>query len=268
MGDNPLQLDWDFAALHGAWPTGPDNAYLLNRLRDIPVDATAEGARGPVLEVGASEAIHSCRLSLLGLRTVALEPSFAMLGHARERMAEYGTHFELVRGISEKLPFPDESFDRVLCESSIDHLADPGLGIREMTRVLRPDGRLIIGVVNYGGISVRTSRLVYWVARRLRLARRDVHLFWDSPVPIEHTFECTYPILMKLCGQYLELDRAFGVSIGWACPGWGNVLGRLSQERANAILRALDRVAYHVPRAADYILSVWKPRTWAPSNPR
>jgi hypothetical protein len=106
MSDNPFQLDWDFAALHGAWPTGPDNAYLLNRLRDIPVDATAEGARGPVLEVGASEAIHSCRLSLLGLKTVALEPSFAMLGHARERMAEYGTHFELVRGISEKLPFP------------------------------------------------------------------------------------------------------------------------------------------------------------------
>ena len=39
MGDNPFQLDWDFAALHGAWPTGQDNAYLLNRLRDIPVDA-------------------------------------------------------------------------------------------------------------------------------------------------------------------------------------------------------------------------------------
>jgi SAM-dependent methyltransferase len=268
MADNPFQLNWDFKALHGAWPTGPDNAYLLNRLRDIPVDATAEGARGPVLEVGASEAIHSSRLSLRGLKTVALDPSFPMLGHARERMAEYGTHFELVRGISEKLPFPDESFDRVLCESTIDHLADPAVGIREMARVLRPDGRLIIGVVNYGSINVRMSRLVYRVARRLRLAPRDVHLFWDSPVPIEHTFECTYPILMKLCGQYLELDRAFGVSIGWAFPGWGDLLGRLSGERATAILSALDRLAYRMPRVADYILSVWKPRTWGPSNPR
>jgi hypothetical protein len=81
-------------------------------------------------------------------------------------------------------------------------------------------------------------------------------------VPIEHTFECTYPILLKLCGQYLELDRAFGVSIGWAFPGWGGILGRLTQERATAILRTLDRVAYHMPRAADYVLSVWKPRTW------
>jgi SAM-dependent methyltransferase len=261
-GDNPFQLNWDFAALHGAWPTGPDNAYLLNRLRDIPVDATADGARGPVLEVGASEAIHSCRLSLLGLKTVALDPSFPMLGHARERMAEYGTSFELVRGISEKLPFPDGAFDRVLCESSIDHLADPALGIREMARVLRPDGRLIIGVVNYGSVNVRVSRLVYRVARRLGLASRDVHLFWDTPVPIEHTFECTYPILMKLCGQYLDLDRAYGVSMGWAFPGWGELLGRLSEDRATAILRTLDKVAYRVPRAADYILSVWKARSW------
>jgi SAM-dependent methyltransferase len=261
-GDYPFQLNWDFAALHGAWPTGPDNAYLLNRLRDIPVEATAEGARGPVLEVGASEAIHSCRLSLLGLKTIALEPSFPMLWHARERMAEYGTKVELVRGISEKLPFPDGVFDRVLCESSIDHLADPALGIREMARVLRPDGRLVIGVVNYGSINVRMSRVVYRVARLLRLAPKDVHLFWDSPVPIEHTFECTYPILMKLCGQYLDLDKAFGVSMGWAFPGWGELLGKLSEKRTTKILHTLDRVAYRMPRAADYILSVWKPRTF------
>jgi len=260
--DAPVQLDWDYSALHGAWPTGPDNAYLLNRLRDVPVDATATGARGPVLEVGASEAIHSCRLSRLGLPTIALEPSQAMLARARERMDEYRTTFSLVRGISETLPFPDATFDRVLCESSIDHLADPALGIREMARVLRPDGRLILGVVNYGSANVRLSRVVYRVARRMGWAPRDQHLFWDSPVPIEHTFECTYPILVGLCGQYLDLERVFGVSIGWAFPGWGDLLGRLPETSATAILRTLDRVAYRVPRIADYILSVWKPRPY------
>jgi SAM-dependent methyltransferase len=185
-----------------------------------------------------------------------------MLERARRRMVEYEATVRLVRGIAETLPFADGTFDRVLCESGIDHLADPAVGIREMARVLRPDGRLVIGVVNYGSATVRLSRLLYRISRRAGWTPPGQHLFWDSPVPIEHTFECTYPILMGLCGQYLDLDRVFGVSIGWAFPGWGAVLGRLGERRAGTLLHALDRVAYRVPRIADYVLSVWKPRTW------
>jgi SAM-dependent methyltransferase len=261
MSAPQVQLDWDVTALHGAWPTGLDNRYLLGRLHDVPVDATAAGASGRVLEVAASEAIHSCRLNLRGLSAFSLEPSPAMLARARVRMAEYGATVTLIRGIAERLPFRDQSFDRVLCESAIDHLADPGLGIREMARVLKPEGRLVIGVVNYGSLNVRLSRVVYRVARRLRLASRERHLFWDSPVPIEHTFECTYPILMRLGRQHLDLERAFGVSIGWAFPRWGAVHGPLPEDVAMRLLRGLDRIAYRVPRIADYILSVWKQKS-------
>jgi SAM-dependent methyltransferase len=258
--DLKIQRAWDFSALHGAWPVGPDNKYIMDRLHDVAVDATADGARGPVLEVAAAEAIHSCRLNRRGLDTFVVEPSPVMIAKARERMAEYGARVALVRGIAETLPFRDATFDRVLCESAIDHFAEPRRGIAEMARVLRPDGRLVIGVVNYGSVNVRVSRLVYRAARRLGLASRDVHLFWDTPVPIEHTFECTYPILLDLCRGTLELERAFGVSMGWAFPGWGDVLARLSEARAGWILRKLDRLAYRVPRAADYILSVWRRR--------
>jgi hypothetical protein len=115
-------------------------------------------------------------------------------------------------------------------------------------------------VVNYGSLNVRASRIVYRAARSVGLASRDVHLFWDTPVPIEHSFECTYPILVDLCRDTLVLDRAFGVSIGWAFPGWGELLARLSAARAHWVLRKLDRLAYRMPRAADYILSVWKRR--------
>jgi SAM-dependent methyltransferase len=259
-GELRIQRAWDFSALHGAWPIGPDNKYLMDRLHDVAVDVTADGARGPVLEVAAAEAIHSCRLNLRGLETYVLEPSPVMIQKARERMAEYGARITLVRGISETLPFRDHTFDRVLCESAIDHFADPRRGIREMARVLRPDGRLIIGVVNYGSVNVRLSRVYYWIARRLGRASRDVHLFWDTPVPIEHTFECTYPILMDLCRDRLALDRVFGVSIGWAFPGWGEFLQRRSPARAATLLHRLDRVAYRLPRIADYILSVWRLR--------
>ena len=255
-----FQRDWDFHALHGRWPTGHDNDFIIDRLRVVPVEATAAGARGRVLEVAAAEAVHACKLALRGLDCVAVEPSPAMLAQARERAAELGARLTLVRGFAETLPFRSQSFDRVLCESAIDHFAEPSIGIREMARVLKPDGRLIIGVVNYGGLTVRLARLVYRAGRALGMLSGDQRLFWDSPVPAEHTFECTYPAVHGLCRPHFELEDMVGVSLGWAFPGWARALTLVSWDRQTRVLEALDAIARRVPRAADYLLTVWRPR--------
>jgi ubiquinone/menaquinone biosynthesis C-methylase UbiE len=253
-------LDWDVSSLYSTWPTGPDNSYFLNRLWEVAVDTTAKGASGRVLEVACGEAVYACKLNRRGLESVGLEPSPSMLARARGRIAEHQAKVTLVRGIAETLPFRDRSFDRVLCESSIDHLADPSRGIREMARLLKPDGRLVIGVVNYGSLNIRLSRVVYWAARKVRYIPPGQHMFWDTPVPHEHTFECTYPILLRLGSQWLDLDYAYGVSIGWAFPMWGTLLSKLSEHNAKRILVRLDAIAHRFPRIADYIMSVWKPK--------
>jgi hypothetical protein len=107
---------------------------------------------------------------------------------------------------------------------------------------------------------VRVSRLVYGVARAFgaRWSRR--HLFWDSPVPADHSFECTYPDVARLCLPHFRMDGAVGVSIGWAFPGWGRVLERMQKERAVRLLWVLDRIAHRAPRLADYVLTSWRPR--------
>ena len=119
-----IQDAWDVGTLQDAWPGGPDTKYVMDRLRILPVEVTGAGARGPILEVAAAEALHACRLTWFGSVTVALEPSPAMLTRARARAAEYGAELPLVRGIAETLPFRDRAFGRVLCESAIDHFAD------------------------------------------------------------------------------------------------------------------------------------------------
>jgi len=50
----------------------------------------------------------------------------------------------LLVGDALRLPFPDESFDAVTVAFGLRNMADYGAAIREMTRVLRPGGRLII----------------------------------------------------------------------------------------------------------------------------
>ena len=258
-----IQGTWDAAELRRRWRSGRDTDFVHQRLFEQAVAATARNATGRVLEVAAAEAVNACRLSRDGLDTVVLEPSLAMLDAARGRMVEQGTRLTLVRGIGEMLPFRDHSFDRVLCESAIDHFAGPDLGMREMARVVKPDGRVIVSAVNYDSLSTRLSRSAYWIGRHLgRLAPEtlETKLFWDTPVPLEHSFECTYSKLLQLCGEYCELDEVIGVSLGWGVPGWSRVLARFSSERADGMLNALDALARRVPRWADCVVMVWRPR--------
>jgi SAM-dependent methyltransferase len=255
-----FQHDWHPDYMRSVWPRGVDNAFMLDRQAAVAVHWTAAGADGPVLEIGSAEGHNVCELAKRGLSVIALEPSSEMVARAAMNAVNAGVRVALVRGIAERLPFGDRHFGRVLCESALDHIADPPRAIAEMARVLRPDGRLLIGFVNYGSPNVRLARLVYGFARALgaRWSRR--HLFWDSPVPNEHSFECTYPDVARLCAPYFVPDRAIGVSMGWAFPGWGDVLGRLPQRTAVAVLARLDWLARQVPRAGDYMVTVWRPR--------
>jgi ubiquinone/menaquinone biosynthesis C-methylase UbiE len=51
---------------------------------------------------------------------------------------------EITLGSAIKMPYKDNSFDYVTCASSFHHHPDPTLSIKEMVRVLKPGGRLII----------------------------------------------------------------------------------------------------------------------------
>lgn len=49
---------------------------------------------------------------------------------------------------NEFLPFPDESFDLITCIQSFHYLRDPAQGVREIRRVLRPGGTVVITVTH------------------------------------------------------------------------------------------------------------------------
>jgi ubiquinone/menaquinone biosynthesis C-methylase UbiE len=71
-----------------------------------------------------------------------IEPAKAMAAIARKR------GIKVYEAYAEELPFEDETFDFALMVTVLCFLTDPFQALREATRVLKPEGRLIIGMID------------------------------------------------------------------------------------------------------------------------
>jgi phosphatidylethanolamine/phosphatidyl-N-methylethanolamine N-methyltransferase len=97
-----------------------------------------------ILEVGAGTAINA-PLYPRHCRVTAIDISPAMLERARARLRRLGlTHVELLEQDAAMLPFRDDSFDHVYAPYVMSVVPDPVRVAREMRRVCRPGGRIVI----------------------------------------------------------------------------------------------------------------------------
>jgi SAM-dependent methyltransferase len=114
---------------------------------------------------------------------VLLDLSGAQIEAARERLRD-DPRYEVVEGDAFHLPFPDASFDAVVCIRVIHHFEDPRPAIREMARVLKPEGTLVLECGNKRNLKAIG---LYWLRRRKtspfkRGTERapDIHLLPDA----------------------------------------------------------------------------------------
>lgn len=91
--------------------------------------------------------------SILPYRLAQLCESVTIVDYDSEAWANFtktethgrlGQNISFVAGDIGDLPFADETFDRVVCVSVLEHMDLPSLAVQELLRVLRPDGRLIL----------------------------------------------------------------------------------------------------------------------------
>lgn len=98
---------------------------------------------GNALDAGAGRGIASYALAKDGFVVTALEPDPSDLvggGAIRRLFTETGLTIRVEEDLSERLPFPDESFDVIFARAVLHHIADLPAAMREFHRVLRPDG--------------------------------------------------------------------------------------------------------------------------------
>lgn len=90
--------------------------------------------------------------------TVGMDVQINKLRYARR----YGR--TLVNGSIFALPFPTASQDQVVCSQVIEHLIAGDQPFREMRRVLKPGGHLILGTPDYGTLAWRVTEHLYRLA--------------------------------------------------------------------------------------------------------
>lgn len=129
-----IQVFEELAVEYDSWFERHPHVYeseVLALRRFIPKE-------GRGLEVGVGTGRFASRLGV----KVGVEPARAMADMARKR------GIEVYEARAEELPFDDESFDFVLMVATLCFLQNPLQALREARRVLRREGRIIIGMID------------------------------------------------------------------------------------------------------------------------
>ena len=130
----------------------------LKRLTDLLKLPTS----GRMLDAGGGTGRVSSRLRSMIDEIVICDLSLSMLKQARNkgRLLTVQTHVE-------KLPFPNESFERIVVVDALHHFCDQRESIQELLRVLKTGGRLVIEEPNIDNFIIKLVAL----AEKLALMR-------------------------------------------------------------------------------------------------
>lgn len=203
-------------------------------------DATA------VLDVGCglgSDAAAMAARLQPGGTVIGLDVSQTMIAEARRRTAGSGDPLAFVAGSALDLPFEDNTFDRCRAQAVLQHVPDAKAVIREISRVLRPGGRVVAFEFDLGTTVIDhpdrdTTRTVFdyiadvalqgWVGRQLPRLYREAG-FTDLEVKPHVVFN-GYPFFEFTMRRPLAQLVNDGVLGARQAVGWLHELRRLDEE--------------------------------------
>jgi SAM-dependent methyltransferase len=141
-----------------------ENEGFYEAAFDYIARVLAPPAGATFLDAGCGSCAHTLRLARRGFNVRAIDFSESALEMARPKVRDSGMEerVTLQRESLLGLSFPDESFDYVLCWGVLMHIPEVGRAVRELSRVVRPGGALVVSEGNTNS----------WEALALRALKR------------------------------------------------------------------------------------------------
>jgi demethylmenaquinone methyltransferase/2-methoxy-6-polyprenyl-1,4-benzoquinol methylase len=168
------------------------------------------GPGDEVLDLAAGTAVSTVELAKSGAWCVACDFSVGMLAAGADRPVPK------VAGDATKLPFGDEVFDAVTISFGLRNVVDHVEGLREMARVTKPGGRLVVCEFSTPTVPVFSTVYKEYLMRALPAMARVVSSDAES---YEYLAES-----IRAWPDQTELAHRIAAA-GWSTVRWRNLTG-------------------------------------------
>jgi demethylmenaquinone methyltransferase/2-methoxy-6-polyprenyl-1,4-benzoquinol methylase len=165
-----------------------------------------------VLDLAAGTGTSSQPFAELGAMVVPCDFSLGMLQVGKRARP----HLPFTAGDGTRLPFADQTFDAVTISFGLRNIVDPLAGLREMRRVTRPGGRLVVCEFSHPTWAPFRTLYVEYLMRALPPVARAVSSSPDAYVYLAESIRA-WPDQQGLADLVAEA--------GWQRPEWRNLSG-------------------------------------------
>lgn len=101
---------------------------------------------GKFLDIGCGKGYTTFKAFRdLGCESYGVDPDNNLVGVVFDKEIDY-SKITITKGYAENCPFENEFFDTLFCSHVIEHVENIGAVLKEMKRIIKPDGKIIIGV--------------------------------------------------------------------------------------------------------------------------
>lgn len=127
--------------------------YDLEKERDFILDKSLPFS-GEILEIGTGKGHFALALAKRGFSFTSIDISEEEQAIARLNIQYYGLEKQVTFKIedAQDLSFPDQSFDAIFSVNVFHHLEEPQAVLNEVTRLLRPGGKIVLSDFNAKGL--------------------------------------------------------------------------------------------------------------------
>lgn len=223
------------------------SAYILENIGHRPA-VDPRGRR--VLDVGCGGGYLSEELAGAGLEVTGIDLSHRSIQAARNHAQSQGLRIEYLPAAAEALPFAEASFDFICCCDVLEHVPDPDVVIREISRVLKTGGLFFYDTINRTVFSWVTMIKILQDWKSTAILDKNVHCWNMFLKPRElvgimgrhHLKNLETKGLSpswNLPGHYLNLRRRVGGRISWMELGRRLKIGLTDNQNASYLGQAV-----------------------------